>query len=177
MTTPSPSGPAPLSRWLLLLFLSLFVLGADQGTKALVKRHLPLYRHVVLIPGIFDLTHLQNDGAAFSLFAGRKSKLQAALFYLVSAVAFGVILYNLTTVPISRYLFHVGLYLVVGGAAGNLLDRIRFGAVVDFLDVHYRGFVWPTFNVADSSICVGVAIMIVECFLAQKAEKLAEGEA
>ena len=84
------------------------------------------------------------------------------LFYGMSALAFVVLLYNAIKAPVGQLWLQLGLHLVLGGAVGNLVDRVREGSVVDFLDVHYQRWAWPTFNVADSCICVGVGIMAWE---------------
>ncbi len=156
-----PERPAPLAlrRRAIYLMVTLAVLLVDQRTKQLIQSRLAPHEHVSIVDGIFDITYIRNDGAAFGILAGRDTLRKDLLFYATSTLAFAVLLYNAARAPVSQTWLQLGLALVMGGAVGNLVDRVRFGSVVDFLDVHYRGWVWPTFNVADSCICVGIAIM------------------
>lgn len=148
-----------LPRRLLYIGVTLFVLVVDQRTKHLISSHLGLHDHITVLEGFFDIRYVRNDGAAFGILAGRDSFHKDLLFYATSTLAFVVLLYNTVKAPLSETWLQIGLSLVMGGAIGNLVDRVRYGSVIDFLDVHYRTFVWPTFNVADSCICVGIGIM------------------
>jgi signal peptidase II len=134
------------------------ILISDQITKALILAHLPLGGSIPVIPGFFDLTHVHNPGGAFGFMAGMSAEFRSLLFIAVSLVATGLILYFYWQTPPGQRFLSVGLALIFGGAVGNLVDRIRFGVVVDFLDVYAGALHWPAFNVADSAITVGVGI-------------------
>jgi signal peptidase II len=134
------------------------VLVLDQTTKALVLKHLPLGDSIPVIPGFFDLTHVHNPGGAFGFLSGMSAEFRGLLFVAVSLLAVGLILYFYWQTPVRQRFLAVGLSLIFGGAVGNLVDRIRFGIVVDFLDLYAGELHWPAFNVADSAITVGVLI-------------------
>jgi len=134
------------------------VLILDQATKALVLNHLPLGGSIPVIPGFFDLTHVHNPGGAFGFLSGMSAEFRGLLFVAVSLLAVGLILYFYWQTPVRQRFLAVGLSLIFGGAVGNLVDRIRFGIVVDFLDLYAGELHWPAFNVADSAITVGVLI-------------------
>jgi signal peptidase II len=134
------------------------VLALDQATKALILKHLPLGDSIPVIPGFFDLTHVHNPGGAFGFLSGVSAEVRSLLFVAVSLLATGLILYFYWQTPIRQRFLAVGLSLLFGGAVGNLVDRIRFGIVVDFLDLYAGELHWPAFNVADSAITVGMFI-------------------
>ena len=134
------------------------VLILDQVTKALILAHLSLGGSIAVIPGFFDLTHVHNPGGAFGFLAGMSAEVRSLLFVAVSLVAAGLILYFYWQTPLGQRFLSFGLALIFGGAVGNLVDRIRFGIVVDFLDVYAGTLHWPAFNVADSAITIGVGI-------------------
>ncbi len=146
-----------------MLFITclLLVVVLDQLSKSWVVHHFMLYESREIIPGFFHLTYLTNTGAAFGLFAGRPGWLRQVFFIGVAVVAAAVIFFLHRRIKgISRW-YTVGLAMVGGGAVGNLIDRIRLGSVVDFLDFSVSGHHWPAFNVADSAITVGVAIILL----------------
>jgi signal peptidase II len=145
----------------LLALVSGSVLLLDLATKALVLAMLPLGQSVPVIPGFFDITHVHNPGGAFGFLAGMSAEFRALLFIAVSLLAAGLIVYFYWQTPPGQRLLAFGLALVFGGAVGNLVDRIRFGVVVDFLDVYVGDLHWPAFNVADSAITIGVFIFAV----------------
>jgi signal peptidase II len=134
------------------------ILILDQVTKALILAHLPLGGSIPVIRGFFDLTHVHNPGGAFGFLAGMSAEVRSLLFIAVSLAAAGLILYFYWQTPPGQRFLSVGLALIFGGAVGNLVDRMRFGIVVDFLDVYAGTLHWPAFNVADSAITVGVCI-------------------
>ena len=137
------------------------VLVADQATKALVLARLPLGGAFTVVPGFFDITHVHNPGGAFGFLAGMGPGLRAFLFIGVTVLVAAMILYLYRQTPGGQRLLLTGLALVFGGALGNLVDRVRFGVVVDFLDVYVGDLHWPAFNIADSAITVGVFIFAV----------------
>ncbi|MBW1740253.1 MAG: signal peptidase II [Deltaproteobacteria bacterium] len=144
-----------------LLLIGVGVLLVDQVTKGLVMQTFPLHENVEVIPGFFNLTHIRNTGGAFGLLAGETFRLRAVLFFGMSFVALGIIFYLYTRIPSGQPWLDAALAMTFGGALGNLIDRLRFGEVIDFLDFHIGTLHWPAFNVADSAISVGVGIF---CF-------------
>lgn len=144
------------------------VVALDQWTKAWVVGNFALYQSRPVIPGVFRLTYLRNPGAAFSFLADRAEGFRRPFFLVVTFIALAVILGVVARLPRDRRGLLVALSLVFGGAVGNLIDRIRWGEVVDFLDFYWRTHHWPPFNVADSAICVGVGILIAAEFFAKK---------
>lgn len=133
----------------------------DQITKALVLRSLDMYQSVTVIPGFFRLTHVHNRGGAFGFLAQNDSPLRHWLFLAAAVVAMGLILYFFHQTPRTHRLLGLALAMIFGGAIGNVIDRLRFGRVVDFLDVYVGQYHWPTFNIADSAVTVGVAIFVL----------------
>jgi signal peptidase II len=140
-------------------------LAADQASKALVVRALPPSRSVPVIPGLLDLTLVTNTGGIFGLLRDLEGPARGLLFSAVPAAAILLMIWFGLRLPPGRRWARAALGLILGGAAGNLLDRARLGHVVDFLDVYVGRHHWPAFNVADSGICVGVAILLAEGLL------------
>lgn len=143
-----------------LLLIGGAVVLLDQITKMLVLRFLPLYHSTTVIPGFFDLTHVQNPGGAFGFLAGSDARLRAVVFLFVSLVAVGLILWFYFKSPSSHPWLSGAFAMIFGGAVGNLIDRIRFGKVTDFLDVYVGRLHWPAFNLADSAITIGIGIFL-----------------
>jgi signal peptidase II len=137
------------------------VVVADQSTKWIIRRSVGLHESIPVIDSIFDITHARNTGGAFSLFAGAHDAFRVPFFLLASAVAVVALLYFLRQVPAERRWLLFALAGVLGGALGNLIDRIVFGSVTDFLDFHWHGYYWPAFNIADSFISIGVVILLL----------------
>lgn len=164
----SPYGSGPpnfrMTRYFYFLIpFAVFVL--DRATKVLIESHLMLYESRPIIPGFFDLTHTRNTGVAFGFFANSDSPWMPHLLTLTSAAALiTIIVYSLRN-PAENWKLQLGLMLVLGGAAGNLYDRFSYGYVIDFLDVFYDTHHWPTFNVADSAISVGIGLLLLEVLL------------
>jgi signal peptidase II len=144
------------------LVVSLAVLLLDQWTKGIVTRAFEVHQSRSVIAGLFDVTYVRNSGAAFGLFASVDSSIKAILLNSVAVLVFLVVsAYALRSSHRSVRL-QVGFALILGGAVGNLLDRVRFGYVVDFLDFSISGHHWPAFNVADSAICIGVGLLFLD---------------
>lgn len=143
-----------------LVIVSGLVLLLDQLTKAWILQHLPLYRSIPIFPEWFHLTHVQNPGGAFGFLADQHPGIRQVVFLLFSGLAAVMVLVLYFRTPATHRVLAAGFALVFGGALGNLVDRLRFGKVVDFLDVHYGSFHWPAFNVADSAITVGIGIFV-----------------
>jgi signal peptidase II len=144
------------------LLLAFTVFGLDRWTKRLVAAHIHLYSHIQVIPGIFRLTHTENTGAAFSLFADSPSHWKTMLlicFSLAAMVIVSVLLWKQVqalTIP------GIALSLILGGAVGNLWDRVAAGRVVDFLLVYFKTYQWPVFNLADSAIVCGAGLLVID---------------
>ena len=162
---------AAKSRFFLVAFL--ISLAFDQITKTWVVATLSFSDRVSVIEGLLYLTHVRNPGAAFSLFASAPSEIRAPFFIVTTLIAIGLILSFFRKLSPGDRLSGLALGLILGGAVGNLLDRLIHGAVVDFLRIQlWGGRTWPDFNVADSSIVIGVALLVIELF-ASEGESLA----
>ncbi len=134
----------------------------DQVTKHLIDRFMALHDSRAIIPGLLHLTPVHNRGAAFGFLSNVEFSGQAGLLALVSLVALAVILLYALWLPATRVRPQVALALVLGGAVGNLIDRLTLGYVVDFVDLFWRTHHWPMFNAADSAISVGVALLVLD---------------
>lgn len=141
------------------------IVAADQLSKWWVMTHFALHESKTIIPGFFNLTSIRNTGAAFGLLAGTDGAWRPWFFggiALAALVAIGF-LYNQYRQRGRVYVY--ALASIAGGAVGNLIDRVRFGAVVDFLDFYIGRYHWPAFNVADSAIVVGVGLFLIGSFM------------
>ncbi len=146
----------------------------DIWTKALVLARIELHEAIPVIPGFFQLVHVRNTGAAFGIGANASSKLVPLLLNVGAIAVFCVVVVYALRTAVTDRLLQTGLHLILGGAVGNLLDRFRFGYVVDFLDVYIGNHHWPAFNVADSAIVGGAAMLVIDEFArARRAAKLA----
>lgn len=144
-----------------LLLIGGIVLALDQLTKFLVVNFLPLYSSRDIIPGFFNLVHVRNTGAAFSFLAGGFSAWRQIFFVAVSVIGIVVIFYVYRRLGKKEKLARTALALIFGGAAGNLVDRVRLGEVIDFLDFYIGKYHWPAFNVADSAISIGAVVLLL----------------
>ena len=141
---------------------------SDQITKQLIISKFHYAERLVLIPGVLDLTHVRNPGGAFSFFADGPLEQRMAFFIGTTLIAVVMLLVFFRRLEPEARASALSLGLILGGALGNLIDRIVYREVIDFIDVHlWGGYTWPTFNLADSFIVVGVSILIVEIFLEQ----------
>ncbi len=147
------------ARW---LWLSVGVLAADRATKFAIERYTSLFFRRPIIPNIVILVHNQNPGIAFGVFSESNSHWLKPLLLLSSALAIALLIWLLVGGRIGGWLAQCGIALILGGAAGNALDRLIQGGVTDFLEVHLGSYVWPAFNVADSAISVGAALVLIE---------------
>lgn len=144
------------------IWIAVGVVLLDQATKAIVRQRFELHESVTVIPGFFDLTRVHNAGAAFGLLNTTEFPLKTAVLAVVSMAALaGVALYA-AMLPPTQWLARLGLAFILGGAAGNLIDRLTAGFVVDFFDFYWRGWHFWAFNVADTAISVGVGLMILD---------------
>ena len=144
------------------IWIAVAIVAFDQITKALVRSRLDLHESISVIPGFFDLTRVHNTGAAYGFMNAVDFPFKAGVFALIAVAALtGLVIYAGTLEPDQR-LTRAGLSLVIGGAAGNLIDRVTAGYVLDFVDLYQGDWHFWAFNVADAAISVGVALMILE---------------
>ncbi len=144
----------------------------DRMTKWLVAQRITEHDSVDVIPGLFRLTHVQNQGAAFGLFSDSPSEWKVAMLILFSVAALAVVTTLLWRNGDALNATAIALSLVFGGALGNLWDRVANGRVIDFLDFYLGSHHWPAFNIADSAIVVGALLLLSEIFLAPQEEKV-----
>ena len=149
------------------LLIALGVLLLDRYTKWLVARDISLHDSITVIPRVFYITHVENRGAAFGLFAESPSEWKIALLVLFSIVALVIVSALLWRSSHTMTATGIGLSLILGGALGNLWDRLLSGRVVDFLLVYLGSYQWPAFNVADSAIVVGAGLLVFEILFAK----------
>jgi signal peptidase II len=142
--------------------ITIAVIILDIWTKALVLARIDLYEAIPVIPNFFQLVHVRNTGAAFGIGANAASKLVPILLNVGAIAVFCVVVVYALRTAVTDRLLQTGLHLILGGAIGNLVDRFRFGYVVDFLDVYVGNYHWPAFNVADSAICIGIALLFLD---------------
>jgi signal peptidase II len=142
--------------------LALLVVTLDRWTKRLVAARIGMYAHIQVIPGFFRLTHTENTGAAFSLFADSPAHWKIGLLIGFSVVAMAIVIVLLWKQSRPLTTTGIALSLILGGAAGNLWDRATSGRVVDFLLFYVKQYQWPVFNLADSSIVIGAGLLVLE---------------
>lgn len=146
-----------MGRWTLFSLIVLIGLVADQVSKFVVDRTMTVHQSIPVLDGLFNITYLRNRGAAFSLLS--HVSWRVPFFISVTLVAAVVILMTLRKLREDQRLAQLSLAMIFSGALGNLIDRVRLGEVIDFLDVYWKDHHWPAFNLADSLICVGVALV------------------
>ena len=162
LASPGEADAAATPRRHLEVWLPIVIIILDQATKAMVRASVPVHDSVTVIPGFMDITHVLNSGAAFGILNGVDFPFKTVLIAVIAMAALiGVGMYA-ASISHHQLIARVGLALIIGGAAGNLLDRVLAGSVVDFVDVYWRTHHFWAFNVADSAISVGVAIMIFD---------------
>ncbi len=152
------------NKYLKLAVIGGLVIILDQITKAIILYSMPLYHSISVIPEFFSITHIHNPGGAFGFMADQSPVLRSMIFLFFSSLAVCLIFYFYKKTPKEYSLLAAGFALILGGAIGNLIDRIRFGKVVDFLDFYVGSFHWPAFNVADSAISIGMVIFAYHFF-------------
>ena len=146
------------NKYIMLVCTACLVVALDQLTKWMITRYLSIYSEKKIIPGLLNLIHVHNPGGAFGIFAKNQGSLQSMAFIGIAVAAMGLILYLYKKTPIEYPVLSVGLALIFGGAFGNMIDRLRIGHVIDFIDFHVGTRHWPAFNIADSAITVGMVI-------------------
>ena len=145
-----------------VFLIVIFIIGIvlDQWTKGLVANNMNLFESIEIIPGFFSITYAQNTGAAWSMMEG-----QMLFFYVITIVAFILLVFYLKNLKEEQFLSKLGVIMMLSGTIGNFMDRVMFQYVRDFLDFIIFGYDFPIFNVADSFLCVGVAIILLEEFM------------
>lgn len=154
------------SRYILFAIITIVGIIIDQITKIAVDRGMQLFDSIQIINNFFNITYVRNKGAAFSFLSNASWRLP--FFITVSIIAAIVILIAFRKMRDDQKLAHTSLAMIFSGAVGNLIDRIRLGEVIDFLDVHWYRHHWPAFNVADSLICVGVFLLALDMILEER---------
>jgi len=140
----------------------------DQVTKYIIHKGMALHESIPVVPGFFNITYIRNPGAAFGFLAGASPTFRYVFFIGITIAAIGLILHYLRTYAAGDQLLTISLGMILSGAVGNLIDRVRFGEVIDFLDVYLGTSHWPAFNVADSAISVGAFILFIHLIRQKK---------
>jgi signal peptidase II len=174
----SDSAPTARRKYVLFTIFMVISLVLDQWTKALARADLRPrgpFRAKVIVDGLFDLRYAENPGVAFSMLqdipGGR------IVLTLLAVAAFLLVLYYLHKTPVENTRLHVALGLVGGGAIGNLMDRVIYGKVTDFIVWKYHGHEWPAFNIADAALCIGVGLMLLDMLIGWRAQRKAQAGA
>ena len=150
-----------MNKYLLLTVVAGGVTIIDQLSKYAVQLKLTLHNPVEVIPGFFNITYIFNPGAAFGLFSNISETARMIILVGISLISFAILFYMYIKIREKDNCILIPIALIIGGALGNLIDRIRFQMVVDFLDFYWGNFHWPAFNIADTAITVGTIILVV----------------
>lgn len=143
---------------LLIIFVGAILL--DQASKVLVTANMNVFDEISIIPGFFSITYTQNTGAAWSMLEGRMW-----FFYIITVIAMILLIYFLKTLKKDQFISKIGIVLMIAGTVGNFIDRLVFQYVRDFLDFIIFGYDFPIFNIADSCLCIGIVLIIMEEFI------------
>lgn len=164
-------------KYIILLVLTLLIIVLDQLTKNIIRERFKLGDSITVIADLFNITYVRNTGAAFGLLADADPAFRVPFFLIVPVIALFAIGYIFRKIPDQDVKLSTALSLVIGGAVGNLIDRVFLGYVVDFLDFHWKfQYHFPAFNVADSAICVGVGILTLDLIFQAPEEEGKEGK-
>lgn len=144
------------------LWIVLVIVVLDQAVKAIVRREIGLNESLTVIPGFFDLTRVHNTGTAFGFMNATDFPFKTVILSLIAIGALAALVMYAASLPLEQWLARTGLALILGGATGNLIDRVMAGYVIDFVDLYWSDWHFWAFNVADASITVGVALMILD---------------
>ena len=168
-TPDTPAGDAAaVPRGRILWWLTALIVAVDQASKAVVRAMLPLYDSVSGIPGLLDITHVRNEGVAFGLFNTYDLPYKAVLTTVLALLALAGITYYARHLRPHEWLARTGLSLILGGAIGNLIDRVTMGYVLDFVDVYWGDWHFWAFNVADASITIGAVLVFADLLLVNR---------
>ena len=159
-------------KYIKLIIIAVIIISTDQITKQIIKNSISLFETIPIIDGFFNLTYLKNPGGAFSFFANQSPLLRNVMFKMLPIIAIFLLFTFYKTVSAGYKLLTYGLALVISGAASNLIDRFIFGFVIDFLDFYVKNIHWPAFNVADSAICVGIALILIDALFGKNIRNL-----
>ena len=159
-------------KYAVFFAISALIITIDQVTKVYIDKMMDLHSSVTVLENFFNITYMRNKGAAFSFLSDFNYRIP--FFILVSVVAIIVLLIVLYRLRPDQKFAAISLSLIFSGALGNLIDRIRLGEVIDFLDAHWYQHHWPAFNVDDSAICVGVFLLAIDMFLEERRQKKQE---
>jgi signal peptidase II len=157
------------TKYLILAVVTTVILILDQATKFLIDRTMELHYSITVVKNFFNITYIRNKGAAFGFLAD--SSFRIPFLIGISIIAIVVILRIYRKLGDDKRMYAVALSLILSGAMGNLIDRIRLGEVIDFIYVHWYEHYWPAFNVADSAICVGVFMLAIDMLLEERRKK------
>jgi signal peptidase II len=158
-------------RYLILALISLSIVALDQISKVQIMQTMRLHESIPVVSEFFSLTYIRNPGAAFGLLASSGQTFRLIFFGLTSVFALGLLGMIFYRLRQDDWVGQLSIAGILGGAIGNLLDRVRFGEVIDFLDFYVNGYHWPAFNVADAAISVGVFFLILHFALEKKEEE------
>ena len=158
-----------MRRWAIFGSIAIVGLVVDQLTKQYIDRNMQMFQSIPVIDGLFNITYVRNKGAAFSFLSHASWRLP--FFISISTIAAVVIVIAFNRLRSDQRLAQVSLAMIFSGAVGNLIDRVLRGEVVDFLDVYWRAHHWPAFNVADSLICTGVALLALDMLREEQRQK------
>jgi signal peptidase II len=153
------------AKYLLFGIVNLIIVAADQWTKLVVERHMFLNEFITIVPNFFDIRYIRNTGAAFGIMAKLPDSARMPFLIGVSLIAMGLIFYLFVKAEKERLTYLLSLSLVFAGAIGNMIDRVMFGEVRDFLHLHIYRLSWPIFNIADSAITVGIVLLAWELLI------------
>lgn len=156
------------NKYILVGSIISIILVLDQVTKYIVEKYIRLYDVAVVIPGFFNLTHVRNKGAAFGILSNMPGIWRSIFFITVTLIAVAVIAVLIRKTH--ERLLLTAFSLITGGAIGNMIDRVRYGEVVDFIQWYVKSFYWPSFNVADSAISIGVVLLAIDMLFSKKPE-------
>jgi signal peptidase II len=161
----------------MLVSVPLTVVALDQVTKFWVAGRMQLFESIPVVPGFFSITYVRNPGAAFGMFSEAHGLLRIAFLVGVSLLAVGLLLVFFLRSPHAERVSRIAAVLVMGGAIGNLIDRLRFGEVIDFLDVFVGRLHWPAFNLADAAITIGIGLFVISAWREREARRHPEAAA
>ena len=146
------------------IFLAFLILLSDRVSKSEISNHFELGQPVAVIDGFFNITYVRNTGVAFGILDPVRSPMKSTILAILTIAAIVAVIVYCARTPLNQTLLQTALSLILAGALGNLYDRLRHGYVIDFLEVYYRNYRWPSFNVADSAITTGVALLAIQMF-------------
>ncbi len=162
-------GRSDMARISWRLFIIVFaILASDLYTKALIQDNFLLYHPVPVIEGFLNITYVENPGAAFGIMADMDPMIRAIFFGVVSVLAITIVLYIYFRHPENSNLIRNASAMILGGAIGNMIDRVRYGKVVDFVDIYWGEYHWPAFNIADMAISIGVGLFLLDMIMDKK---------